>query len=139
MENHLSALSNTSIAVLTTFILAGALYLVGLSVYRLYLSPLSHFPGPKLAALTKWYEFYYDVLLQGQFTFRIQKMHKRYGMKRTLFGIAVRSDFVAKVQLSESPPLNFTWKTVITGMSFTPVLIDMINMRRWQEGSALIL
>ncbi|EED16388.1 cytochrome P450, putative [Talaromyces stipitatus ATCC 10500] len=55
------------------------LYLVGLVVYRLYYSPLAKFPGPKLAAASKWYEFYYDVVKRGQFTFQIQRMHKKYG------------------------------------------------------------
>ena len=56
------------------------IYLVGLGVYRLYLSPLAPFPGPKLAALSNWYEFYYDVILQGKFTFHIQHLHKQYGI-----------------------------------------------------------
>jgi hypothetical protein len=55
-------------------------YLVGLGVYRLYLSPLARFPGPKLAAMSNWYEFYYDVILQGKFTFHIQDLHKQYGI-----------------------------------------------------------
>jgi len=54
-------------------------YFVGLCVYRLYLSPLAAFPGPKLAALSNWYEFYYDVILQGSFTFHIRELHKQYG------------------------------------------------------------
>ena len=55
------------------------LYLIGLAVYRLYLSPIAKFPGPKLAALTKWYEFYYDVVKRGQFSANIQELHKIYG------------------------------------------------------------
>ncbi|OJD34608.1 cytochrome p450 [Diplodia corticola] len=54
-------------------------YLIAGAVYRLYLSPLAKFPGPKLAALTLWYEFYFDVVLRGQFTFHIRELHKRYG------------------------------------------------------------
>ena len=55
------------------------LYLVALGSYRLYLDPIAKFPGPKLAALTLWYEFYYDVVKRGQYTFEIDKIHKRYG------------------------------------------------------------
>ena len=54
-------------------------YLVALAVYRLYLSSLAKFPGPKLAALTHWYGFYFAVILPGQFTFHIQDLHKQYG------------------------------------------------------------
>ncbi|KUJ23231.1 putative cytochrome P450 [Mollisia scopiformis] len=55
------------------------LYVLGGAVYRLYLSPLAKFPGPKLAALTQWYEFYYDVVLEGQYTFHIKTLHEKYG------------------------------------------------------------
>ena len=55
------------------------LYGLGLGIYRLYFDPLSKFPGPKIAALTLWYEFYYDVIKRGRYTFEIEKMHKVYG------------------------------------------------------------
>ena len=55
------------------------LYIVSIVFYRLYFSPLAKFPGPKLAALTYWVEFYHDVLKRGQYTFEIVKMHEKYG------------------------------------------------------------
>ena len=50
-----------------------------LAYYRLVLHPLSGFPGPKLAAVTILYEFYYDVVLGGKYTFRIRQLHEKYG------------------------------------------------------------
>ncbi|CRG88438.1 hypothetical protein PISL3812_05468 [Talaromyces islandicus] len=58
---------------------AAVLYVAYLVVSRLFLSPLAKFPGPKLAALSNWYEFYYDVILQGRFTAHVQDLHKCYG------------------------------------------------------------
>ncbi|TVY28782.1 Cyrochrome P450 monooxygenase [Lachnellula hyalina] len=49
------------------------------AVYRLYFSPIAHFPGPKLAAFTLWYEFYYDAWLGGQYVFKIHRLHAQYG------------------------------------------------------------
>jgi hypothetical protein len=55
------------------------LYSVVVVIYRLFLSPLSKFPGPKLAAATLLYEAYYDVILGGQYTFKIKELHEQYG------------------------------------------------------------
>ena len=54
-------------------------FVVTLVLHRLYLSPLAKFPGPKLAAATLWYEFYYDVIKRGKYTWQIAEMHSRYG------------------------------------------------------------
>ncbi|KAI1761930.1 cytochrome P450 [Hypoxylon sp. FL1150] len=54
-------------------------YFVTVALYRLYLHPLSRIPGPKLAALTHWYEAYYDVYQNGQYTFKIKNLHEEYG------------------------------------------------------------
>ncbi|KAL9124190.1 MAG: hypothetical protein Q9217_006456 [Psora testacea] len=54
-------------------------YIVCLALYRLYFSPLARFPGPTLAALTLWYEFYYDVIKRGNYTFKLQDLHDQYG------------------------------------------------------------
>jgi hypothetical protein len=52
---------------------------LALVTYRLVLSPLAGVPGPKIAAATAWYEFYWDCAQQGRFLFKIQDMHRRYG------------------------------------------------------------
>ena len=44
------------------------------------LSPLRHIPGPKLAALTSWYEFYFDAIQRGKFVWKIKDLHLRYGL-----------------------------------------------------------
>lgn len=67
---------------LRSFILGIIGFLVYLIVgawYRLYWSPIAKFPGSKLAAVTLWYEFYYDVIQRGRYTSKIAEMHKQYG------------------------------------------------------------
>lgn len=54
-------------------------YLAGLTLFRALLHPLSNVPGPKLAAVTGWYEFYFDCVKHGQYAFHIQSLHKQYG------------------------------------------------------------
>ena len=56
-------------------------YISGLYIYRMFFDQLSHIPGPKLAAASLWYEFYYDVIKKGQYTFEIGRMHEKYGMR----------------------------------------------------------
>ena len=57
-------------------------YAACLAVYRLVFSPIARFPGPKIAALTGWYEFYYDFFQRGKYLFEIEKMHEKYGKQR---------------------------------------------------------
>lgn len=65
--------------VLTTSVVVALLWVVTKSIRRLFFHPLSHIPGPRLAALTWWYEFYYDVVLPGKYIFKIQELHREYG------------------------------------------------------------
>jgi hypothetical protein len=62
-----------------TFIIFSFLCLVVLTIYRLYLSPIAKFPGPKLAAATYLFEGYYDVVKRGKYTFKIRDLHAEYG------------------------------------------------------------
>ncbi|KAJ8070739.1 hypothetical protein OCU04_001109 [Sclerotinia nivalis] len=56
-----------------------AAYTISLVVYRLYFSPLSGFPGPKLTAATEWYVIYFQAVKGGQFFRKIPEWHEKYG------------------------------------------------------------
>ena len=75
MEYHQKWLTTLILA----FLLLTAISAITLVIYRLYLNPLAEIPGPKLAAATGWYEFYYDCLLAGKYIFEIERMHDIYG------------------------------------------------------------
>jgi hypothetical protein len=54
-------------------------YRVGLVIYRLYFHPLSHFPGPKLAAATTLYRAYWQVWQDGEHVAQFTRLHEQYG------------------------------------------------------------
>lgn len=54
-------------------------YITSLIVYRLFLHPLSTIPGPRRAAITHWYQIYYDVYLRGRFPWYLRSLHATYG------------------------------------------------------------
>lgn len=59
------------------------------SIYRLYFHPLSKIPGPKLAAITSGYEFYFNVIKGGMFIWELERLHEIYGQfyRHTLYSI----------------------------------------------------
>jgi hypothetical protein len=75
----LAQLGLTSIIVLVP--LTTIIYAVALTIYRLWFCPLAKFPGPKLTAVTGWYETYYQLYKGegGQFIFKIEEWHRQYG------------------------------------------------------------
>ena len=103
-------------------------YSGSLAVYRLYLSPLAGFPGPKLAALTHWYEFYWNVIKSGQFTFHIQDLHNKYGTSRR-FG-----RFYLRLTCSRS---NHPSESFGTAYSRSPLLREYL-LARQQTRQALL-
>lgn len=70
-------------------------YGIALVIYRLFFHPLARFPGPKIVAATKWWEFYKDVLVGsgGTFAFDIDKMHDDYGKLISTYR-SIRKDFL---------------------------------------------
>ena len=53
---------------------------LGIVIYRLTLHPLANFPGPKLAAATFAYEFWYDIWPnQYRYMWKIAELHAQYG------------------------------------------------------------
>jgi hypothetical protein len=61
-----------------------AVYLAAHRLYRIFydlkLHPLSHIPGPKLAAITYLYQTYYSIVGGSRFYIQVGKLHERYGM-----------------------------------------------------------
>ncbi|PYI26859.1 cytochrome P450 [Aspergillus indologenus CBS 114.80] len=49
------------------------------TIYRLWFHPLSHIPGPALAAISHLPEFYHDVIKGGMYFQQVSKYHERYG------------------------------------------------------------
>jgi hypothetical protein len=63
------------VAITLTTLAATVVYVV---LTRLVFHPLAGVPGPRLAGLTGWYEFYYDVIRNGQYVKHIEEMHAKY-------------------------------------------------------------
>jgi hypothetical protein len=86
---------------LTTLVVAYLVYLLGLVLYRLYFHPLARFPGPKYAAISRWHEFYYEVVKKGQFTFKVQELHKQYGLSCHLSCLNERSQRLSRFNVAD--------------------------------------
>jgi hypothetical protein len=77
----MKAMAETDLTVVGTLIGVPIIFYLFKLIYRIIFHPLAAFPGPKLAALTFKYEYYYDGLKGGQFTEQISRMHDRYGQE----------------------------------------------------------
>jgi hypothetical protein len=74
-------------------LIAGLIYTSCLVIYRLFFSPIAKFPGPWLAAVTHYYEFYYNWWLQGKYIYKIEELHEKYGMQFNRLPIAALLNF----------------------------------------------
>ncbi|VUC26000.1 unnamed protein product [Clonostachys rosea] len=74
-----NALDKHGLHYLISIILSLTGYYLFLFAYRLTFHPLAGFPGPRCAAATYAYEFWFDVVLWGRYTHEIKRLHERYG------------------------------------------------------------
>ncbi|KAK1712990.1 hypothetical protein CaCOL14_012378 [Colletotrichum acutatum] len=56
-----------------------SVYLIIGVLYRIFFHPLRKIPGPWYAAATYWYEFYQDVILNGNYIKKYPDLHAKYG------------------------------------------------------------
>ncbi|KAJ5499101.1 Cytochrome P450 [Penicillium expansum] len=63
------------------------IYIVVKAIVRLYFHPLSDIPGPRLAAVSRWYDFYYNVIHDGTYSGQWLQMHKKYNSPVIRIGV----------------------------------------------------
>ena len=76
----------TYLEALIYVIVTSLLAVLIIGVRRIYFHPLSKFPGPRIAALTTWYGFYFDVIKGGIGIQRWPDLHKKYGTSEPFQG-----------------------------------------------------
>ncbi|CAN9358279.1 unnamed protein product [Alternaria alternata] len=81
MENLLELIYQSGLKTLVASLFGiWLLYWLAIGIYRVYFHPLSKIPGPKLAAFTFWYEFYYEIYPHRfQYLWKIKQLHEEYG------------------------------------------------------------
>jgi len=62
-------------ALLGVHVIGLVLYGIGLAIYRVTFHPLAKIPGPKIAAVTQWYQTLYG----PQYYKIIGEWHEKYG------------------------------------------------------------
>ncbi|KAH8893094.1 cytochrome P450 [Thozetella sp. PMI_491] len=111
-------------------------YAVVIAVKRIYFSPLSNIPGPKLAAATLWYEFYWDVIQPGLMMWRIQDMHRKYGpiVRINPYEVHIMdSDFFDELYVAGKKLDKYEWWVKLAGAdgsSFATVTHEQHRVRR---------
>ncbi|KAJ9669390.1 hypothetical protein H2201_000257 [Coniosporium apollinis] len=95
-------------------------------IRRLYFHPLSKFPGPKLAALTLWYEFYYDIIERGPII-RINphELHIRDPASFDHYAGGKREKYIEKL-CSRFEELAGTGEVVPLDVAFLALTMDVI-------------
>lgn len=108
--------------------LAFILYRLSKAIYNLYLHPLRRFPGPKVAAASHLYEFYWSVIRDGEFTWEIERMHKKYGKCVMYDAVLYLNAKQTEVLSFASLPMSFISATRHSIMRYTPVIQNELTV-----------
>ncbi|KAF2269195.1 putative cytochrome P450 [Lojkania enalia] len=111
------------------------LYAVFLVIYRLFFHPLSDVPGPWYAAISTFYEFWWDCLESGRYWTKIREMHQKYGpiirinpREVHINDVAFTNNLWSNSKLDKDP--LFYRGFGINKAAFTSVSADVHSMRR---------
>ena len=119
--------------------LSSVLYVCGLYIYRMFFDSLSHIPGPKLAAATLWYEFYYDVVKQGQYTWEIGRMHEKYGpiIRISPYEIHINDpEFIDEIYPgSGKRSCKYVWAMKMFGLRYAFLVTESHELHRVRRGA----
>ena len=116
------------------------LYFIFRTAYNLFLSPISNIPGPKLAAATWWYEYYYDVVTYGKYFCNIMEMHKKYGPIVRISPHEVHisdPDFYDTLYASSSTNRKDRWSWYTNGLGLPVSTLGTVenNLHRRRRGA----
>lgn len=81
ISNNMDLLPTATSSIRPLIMISGASILLPIAViaiYRLYLHPLRGVPGPRFAAVSELYGFYYNVV-RGGYSKQFESLHKYYG------------------------------------------------------------
>ncbi|KAI9368159.1 cytochrome P450 [Aspergillus egyptiacus] len=105
----------------TGTVVATLVYWLALIIYRLYFSPLAGFPEPKIAAATEWYEFYFQLVKDGQWGNQVKRLHEEYGpiVRITPWELSIRDlDFYHELYVASSTRRTDSWARGREGNGF---------------------
>ncbi|KAK2013577.1 cytochrome P450 [Colletotrichum eremochloae] len=126
------------IMALLLFVAASLLYITTVAVYRLYFSPLANFPGSKFAALTLWNEVYWDIVKRGNFIWRIEEMHRKYGpiVRINPYELhIIDPDFYDDLYSSSRKSDKYLWWTKTAGSDESAFATVSHNLHRLRRGA----
>lgn len=73
------AINRLWIPIVATALSAWLLAAIAQAIASVYFNPLSHVPGPKIAAATKWWRVYHELIKQVSWTDKLIELHSIYG------------------------------------------------------------